>query len=122
MAGLSCRRFDAPDEVRAFEKGRLELLSTPRGTVGRFTLEPGWRWSAHVKHIAGTELCEARHFQYQVSGRLHVVMRDGTEAETGPGDVTLMDAGHEAWVVGSEPVVLIDWAGTVDYARPKQAE
>ncbi|MCX5758746.1 MAG: cupin domain-containing protein [Candidatus Hydrogenedentes bacterium] len=117
MAGIELKSFASPDEVRTFEKGKLELLNMGRGVVGRVTLEPGWRWSRHVKPIAGTELCEAPHFQYHVSGRIHVVMRDGTELEAGPGEVTTLAAGHDAWVVGDEPVVLVDWAGAVDYAR-----
>jgi hypothetical protein len=117
MAGIEHRTFDSPDETRVFETGRLELLKMDRGRVGRYTLEPGWRWSSHVKPIAGTELCEAPHFQYQLSGHLHVLMRDGTEVDVGPGDVVAMDAGHDAWVVGDQPVVIIDWAGAVDYAK-----
>ena len=117
MAGIEQTSFDTPDEVRVFEKGKLELLKMSRGVVGRLTLEPGWRWSEHVRHIAGTELCEAPHFQYHVAGRIHVVMRDGTQMEAGPGDITALAAGHDAWVVGDEPAIIIDWAGAVDYAR-----
>jgi hypothetical protein len=117
MAGLEQRSFDSPDEVRVFEKGKLALVKMERGVVGRLTLEPGWRWSAHVRHIAGTELCEAPHFQYHVSGRIGVLMRDGTKTEIGPGEITALAAGHDAWVVGDEPVVLIDWAGAIDYAK-----
>lgn len=117
MAGIGQKSFDVPDEVRLFENGKIELLKMDRGVVGRFTLEPGWRWSAHVKPIAGTDLCEAPHFSYHVSGRLHVLMRDGTQVDIGPGDVVTLDAGHDAWVVGDEPVVIIDWAGAIDYAK-----
>lgn len=117
MAGFEQKRFSAPDEVRVFEKGRLELLKMSRGVVGRMVLEPGWRWSLHVKPIAGTELCEAPHFQYQVSGRLRVLMRDGTQLECVAGDIVTLAAGHDAWVVGEDPVVIIDWAGAIDYAR-----
>lgn len=117
MAGVEQRTFASPDEVRVFEKGRMELIKFNRGVVGRLTLEPGWRWSEHVRHIAGTELCEAPHFQYHVSGRICVLTRDGTQIEVGPGEVTVLDAGHDAWVIGDEPVVLIDWAGAVDYAK-----
>jgi hypothetical protein len=117
MAGIEQKTFALPDEVRTFEKGKLELLKLGRGVVGRITLQPGWRWSEHVRHIAGTELCEAPHFQYHVSGRICVLMRDGTQVEAGPGEVTTLAAGHDAWVVGDEPVVLIDWAGAVDYAK-----
>ena len=117
MATAEQKEFTSPDEVRTFEKGRAQLLNMNGGVVGRLTLEPGWRWSQHVKPIAKTEWCEAPHFQYHVSGRLHIVMSDGTEFEAGPGDVTMLPAGHDAWVVGNEPVVLIDWAGAANYAK-----
>src|ERR671933_2163522 len=79
-----------PDEVRSFPKGRLELINVDGGAVGRLILEPGWRWSEHVKPIAGTEWCEAPHFQYHVSGVLHIVMADWKEFEAGPGEVTAL--------------------------------
>jgi hypothetical protein len=111
--------FAKPDEVRTFPHGRIELLHIGGGTVGRMTLEPGWRWRNDVKPIAGTEWCEAPHFQYVVSGRLHVVMVDGREFDLGPGSVSSLPAGHDAWVIGNEPVVGVDWFGAVNYARPK---
>jgi hypothetical protein len=117
MAKAEQKHLREPDEVRTFEKGRLELVNIGGGTIGRLTLEPGWRWSTHVKQIAGTELCEAPHFQYQVSGKIHVKMADGTELDSGPGDVTLLPSGHDAWVVGNEPVVLVDWNGATNYAK-----
>ncbi|HEY3377794.1 MAG TPA: cupin domain-containing protein [Armatimonadota bacterium] len=116
MAHAEHKDFAAPDEVRTFEKGKLELVNIAGGVVGRLTLEPGWRWSLHVKPLAGTEWCEAPHFQYHLAGRLHILMADGSEFEAGPGDVTALPVGHDAWVIGDEPVVLIDWAGASDYA------
>jgi quercetin dioxygenase-like cupin family protein len=116
MASAEHKTFDAPDETRRFEKGRVDLLNIGGATIGRLTLEPGWRWSEHVKPIAGTAWCEAPHFQYQVSGRLHVVMQDGTEFESGPGEVHALPQGHDGWVVGDEPVVLVDWWGASNYA------
>jgi len=85
MAGSEQKRFDTPDEVREFPHGRAEIVNIGGGEVGRLVLEPGWRWSEHVKPIAGTELCQAPHFQYIVSGRVGVRMADGTEMEVGPG-------------------------------------
>lgn len=114
------KNFGKPDEVRTFEKGRLELINIHGGEVGRLILEPGWRWSLHVKPIAKTEYCEAPHFQYHASGTLHVVMADGTEFDAGPGDVTSLPAGHDGWVVGDEPVVLVDWNGALHYAEREQ--
>ena len=110
-------RFAQPDEVREFPHGRLEIVKVGGAEIGRLILEPGWRWSNDVKPIAGTELCEAPHMQYHVSGRLHVLMGDGTEFEAGPGDVTSLPQGHDGWVVGNEPVVVVDWFGASNYAR-----
>jgi mannose-6-phosphate isomerase-like protein (cupin superfamily) len=115
------KSYDTPDEVRSFEKGKVEVLNIGGGAIGRLTLEPGWRWSSHVKPIAGTKLCEVPHFQYQVSGRLRVVMADGTEFEVGPGEVAAIPPGHDAWVVGKTPVVLIDWTGATNYAKESVA-
>jgi hypothetical protein len=109
--------LNRPDETRTFEKGRLDLVEIAGGVVGRLTLEPGWRWSQHVKSIARTELCEAPHFQYHLSGVLRIAMADGTEFDAHPGEVTALPSGHDAWVVGDEPVVVVDWHGARDYAR-----
>ncbi|HEY0506824.1 MAG TPA: cupin domain-containing protein [Blastococcus sp.] len=109
--------FDKPDEVREFPHGRVEIVTVGGAEIGRLILEPGWRWSNDVKPIAGTGLCEAPHMQYHVSGRVHVLMADGTEFEAGPGDVTSLPQGHDAWVVGDEPVVVVDWYGASNYAR-----
>ena len=117
MAQTEHKRLNTPDETRAFEKGKLEVVKIGGGTVGRLTLLPGWRWSEHVKPIAGTKSCEAPHFQYHVSGRLRIRMDDGTEFEGGPGDVTCLPSGHDAWVVGNESVVVVDWHGATSYAK-----
>jgi hypothetical protein len=107
----------SPDETRTFDKGKLELVTIGGNTFGRATFQPGWRWSTSVKPLVNTKSCEAPHLQYQVSGRLHVVMDDGSEDEFGPGDIALLPPGHDAWVVGDEPVVVIDFSGMVDYAK-----
>jgi len=112
------KTLSQPDEVREFELGRLDVVEIGGGSVGRLTLQPGWRWSEHVKPIAGTELCEAPHFQYHLTGTLRIAMADGTEFEAKPGDITSLPAGHDAWVVGDEPVVVIDWQGASQYAQP----
>ena len=117
MAKMEVQGFGSPTETRRFEKGRIELIKIGGATVGRGVFEPGWRWSKHVKPIAKTEWCEAPHFQYHVSGTLHVQMADGTEIDLKPGDVALLPIGHDGWVVGNEPVVVIDFQGMVDYAR-----
>ena len=111
------RPFTKPDEVRTFPKGKLELININGGTVGRATLEPGWKWSESVKPIANTPSCDAPHFQYQVSGTLKIVMDDGTEFVSRAGDISLLTAGHNAWVVVNEPVVLVDFQGMANYAK-----
>ena len=112
------RGFDAPDEVREFPHGRAEIVRIGGGEVGRYVFEPGWRWSEHVKAIAGTDSCQAPHFQYHLSGRLAIRMDDGTELVAGPGDVTSLPSGHDGWVVGDEPAIVIDWFGASAYAKP----
>ena len=115
--GADYRNFNKPTEVRTFEKGRMELVIVAGMTIGRLTLEPGWRWSKHVKPIVGTTWCEAPHFQYIISGKLHVIMADGEEFDLVAGDVNSLPSGHDAYVVGNEPVVGVDWAGAVNYAK-----
>ena len=117
MSKAELRGFGKPEEVREFPKGRLELVTIGGATVGRAILQPGWRWSTSVKPIAGTKSCEAPHFQYHVSGVLRVVMDDGTELDCRAGDVSLLPSGHDAWVVGNEPVVVVDFQGMIDYAK-----
>jgi hypothetical protein len=112
------RSFEAPDETRPFPNGRVEIVKVGDGIIGRLVLEPGWRWSNDVKPIANTSSCEAPHFQYHVSGRLAIRMDDGTEFVAGPGDVTSLPSGHDAWVLGDEPVVVVDWYGASSYASP----
>jgi hypothetical protein len=111
------KSFVSPDETRAFPNGHVDILEVGDGQVGRLVFEPGWRWSTDVKPIAGTGSCEAPHFQYHVSGRLAIRMDDGTEFVAGPGDITVLPSGHDAWVVGDEPVVTVDWFGATNYAR-----
>lgn len=117
MSRAECKDFNNPDEVRTFERGKVELVNIGGTLVGRYTLEPGWRWSEHVKSIAQTEWCEAPHLQYQVSGILHIQMADGTEFDTVMGQVSWLPAGHDAWVVGNQAVVLVDFAGAMNFAK-----
>jgi quercetin dioxygenase-like cupin family protein len=109
--------FDEPDEVREFPNGRAEILKIGGGEVGRYVFEPGWRWSKDVKPIAETESCEAPHFQYHLSGQLAIRMDDGTEFVAKAGDITSLPSGHDGWVVGDEPAVVIDWFGASNYAK-----
>jgi len=119
MAKMVKKSLDQAEEVRAFadDKGRLELVDLANGGVGRATFEPGWQWSKHVKPIAKTDSCQSAHLGYYVSGRMKVVMDDGQEEEFGPGDYAVIPPGHDAWIVGDEPCVVIDWQGFADYAK-----
>src|SRR5437868_13126819 len=115
-AGSEHKSFGKPDEIREFPNGKAEILNVGGGQVGRLVFQPGWRWSKDVKPLAKTKSCEAPHFQFHVSGRLAIQMDDGTQFTAGPGDVTSLPSGHDAWVVGDEPVVVVDWFGASRYA------
>jgi hypothetical protein len=117
MKRMEAKSFSVPDEVRKFDKGKVELVNIGGATIGRAVFEPGWRWSTSVKPIVNTKSCEAPHFQYHVSGTIKVLMDDGTEKEFKAGDVSLLPSGHDAWVVGNEPVVVVDFQGMADYAK-----
>jgi hypothetical protein len=117
MKKLEVKDFNNPDEVRTFDKGKLELIKVGGALIGRATLQPGWKWSESVKPIAKTESCEAPHFQYHASGTIRIRMDDGTERDVKAGEVSLVPTGHDAWVLGNEPVVLIDFQGMADYAK-----
>lgn len=110
------KSFEKAVESRDVPSGRLELMKIAGSIVGRAAFLPGWRWSTSVKPIVGTESCQVQHLQYHVSGVLRVRMDDGTEFDCRPGEVTFLTPGHDAWVVGDEPVVLVDFEGMKKYA------
>jgi hypothetical protein len=114
---MEVKNLNSPEETRNFDKGKVELVKIGGAMVGRAVFQPGWKWSESVKPIAKTKSCEAPHFQYHVSGTLRVRMDDGTERDLKPGDVSLLPSGHDAWVVGNEPVVVVDFQGMLDYAK-----
>jgi hypothetical protein len=125
MAKAEYKRFEQPDERRPFPNGHAEIVNIGGGVVGRFIFYPGWRWSNDVMPIAKTKSCEAPHFQYHVSGHLAIRMDDGTEFVAGPGDVSALPSGHDAWVVGDQPAVVVDWCGATGYgteAPPRKAK
>ena len=114
---MEVKSLNSPEETRSFDKGKLDLVEIGGAMVGRAVFQPGWKWSESVKPIAKTKSCEAPHFQYHVSGTIRVRMDDGTERDLKPGDVSLLPSGHDAWVVGNEPVVVVDFQGMRDYAK-----
>jgi len=114
---LEAKSFSQPDESREFGHGNLKIVKIGSGTIGLTTFEPGWKWSIDVKPIAGTDSCQVDHAGYVISGRMKIVLNDGTEAEVGPGNVFTVPPGHDAWTVGDEACVVVDWAGNAAYAK-----
>ena len=119
MAGIHAGNFDSPDETRSPEKSRVDVVNVGGATAARMTFQPGWRWTECIKPIAGTDTCQAHHLGVVVGGRLHVVHDDGTEGEVGPGDVYVVEPGHEAWVVGDEEFVAYEFQSqaAAEYAK-----
>ena len=117
MARLQRRQFADPDDVRTVPHGLIEVVELDDRVVGRLSYEPGWRWSVDVKPIAGTDTCQFHHFGVTLSGRVRIQMRDGIELEIGPGDVFEIPPGHDAWVIGDEPWVSVDFEAMRGYGR-----
>jgi quercetin dioxygenase-like cupin family protein len=116
---MGIKSFDRPDETRPFAaNGRADVVTVAGVTALRGVFEPGWRWSEHVQPIAGTPSCQAAHAGYVLAGRMRVRMDDGTEGEVGPGDVFVASPGHDAWTVGDQACVVIDFGPSAGaYAR-----
>jgi quercetin dioxygenase-like cupin family protein len=115
---LEAKSLDSPDETRPFvDKGKVDIVNLGGVTVGRGVVEPGWRWSEHARPIAGTDSCQAAHTGYILSGRMQVVMDDGTEGQAGPGDAFVIPPGHDAWTVGDDPCVFLDFSGMTEYIK-----
>jgi hypothetical protein len=119
MDELVGKQFDNHDEVRQFTdgSGQVELVHLNGHAIGRGTFQPGWRWSQNVKPIAGTDSCQVEHIGYVLEGRMALKMDDGKELEFGPGDTFHMPPGHDAWIVGDQPCVLLDFGGLKGYAQ-----
>lgn len=111
MAEGRPKNFAKPDETIDFPLLTAQIVEVGDYTVGRVVHEPGWRWSTHVRPKVGGEWCQARHVGVVLSGRLMVLMQDGTEIQLGPGDVVDVSPGHDGWVVGDEPAVQLEWTG-----------
>jgi len=118
MSTMQKKNLSHPDEVRTFDKGQVELATLGGVTFGRITVQPGWKWSTCIKPIVKTKSCEAPHLQYIIAGRIAILMDDGSQMEFTAGDIALIPPGHDAWVVGGEPVVAIDITGMGEYAKP----
>lgn len=118
MARLQRQRFSEPSAVRRFPHGRIDVVELDDNVVGRMTYEPGWRWSVDIKPTAGTDRCQNHHLGVTLQGRLRVEMADGTELEVGPGEVFEFPPGHDAWVVGDEPWISVDFLAMRTYGRP----
>lgn len=114
---LAAKSLDHPDEIRDLGQGSMAVVDVAGAAVARAVFQPGWRWSVHVRPRAGTTSCQATHVGVVLSGRLAVRMDDGTEAVAGPGDAFSISPGHDGWVVGDEPCVMLDWAGAESYGR-----
>ena len=109
---VDVKNLDAPDERRALPHGVLDVVNLPGATVVRATFQPGWRWLTDVAPIVGTSSCQVAHTGIVLSGRFHVRMDDGRGFDFGPGDAHVVAPGHDAWVVGEEAVVTVDFAPT----------
>ena len=120
MGKATSVNFTTPDETRSFPNGTSDIVHVGEDTIARLTLQPGWHWADHVKPIAGTESCQLRHVGYMVSGRLTVRMDDGTETITEAGQAYVIEPGHDAWTVGDEPVMALEFntRSAESYAKP----
>jgi len=118
---LQRRRFSEPSDVRTFPRGRIDVVELDDTVVGRMSYEPGWRWSVDIKPIVGTDTCQYHHLGVTLSGRLRAQMPDGTELEIGPGDLFEIPPGHDAWVVGDEPWVSVDFEAMRTYGKERDA-
>jgi quercetin dioxygenase-like cupin family protein len=116
MKNVVTGRFEAPDEIRQFDKGKFEIVKIGGMTIGRASYEPGWKWSTHVKPTAGTESCEVEHIGLVLTGRAMVLMDDGSEIELKAGDFFHVGPGHDSWVVGDQPYVSLHFLGAEAYA------
>jgi len=117
MPGVEARDFDSPDETRAPDKTRSEIVRMSGASVARLTLQPGWSWSECIKPVVGTNSCQNRHLGVVQEGRMRILHDDGTEVEIGPGEAYVIEPGHEAWVLGDEPFVGYEFESAEEYAK-----
>jgi hypothetical protein len=117
VSTLAAKSHDKPDEVRSPDKTRVEVVRLPGFTLGRLKMQPGWRWSACIKPVVGTDSCQVSHVGHAVSGRLTVKMNDGSQKSIAAGDSYTIPPGHDAWVEGNEPFVCIEVMSAEQYAK-----
>ena len=120
MAGITVKSFDSPDETRSPDKTQLDVVDLGTVKAARLTAQPGWRWSECIKPVVGGESCQVHHVGVVLSGTMHIVHDDGTEGDLGPGDAYVIEPGHDAWVVGDQPLVgfEFDSSAAQTFARP----
>lgn len=111
MAGPYRKSLDEPDESADYGGAVEDLVTIGDFTVGRLKQQPGFSWRTHIQPLVGGEWCLARHVGVILSGQIRVLLKDGTRIDLGPNDVFDIPPGHDAWVVGDEPCVELDWSG-----------
>jgi hypothetical protein len=119
MLDVILKRFEHPDELRTFEKGKFEIVRLGGMVIGRASYEPGWKWSQHVGAATGAKSCTVEHVGMVVSGRATAAMDDGRVIEIKAGDIFHIAPGHDSWVVGEEPYVSLHFLGADQYASQK---
>jgi quercetin dioxygenase-like cupin family protein len=111
------KSHSSPNEVRTPDKTRVEIVRLEGFAIGRFTLEPGWRWSQCVKPVVKTEACQLSHVGCAVSGHLTVRLKDGTVKTISAGESYTVPPGHDAWVEGKERYIGIEVMSAEQYAK-----
>jgi quercetin dioxygenase-like cupin family protein len=114
------KSLNSPDEKRRPPKSEIDVVTVGGNTLGRFSFEPGWRWSESIKPIAKTDSCQKNHVGFCLSGSIEVQLVDGTKATITSGDAYAIPAGHDAWVTGDEPFVGFEVESAATYATPPQ--
>jgi hypothetical protein len=117
MAGIEARDFSSPDETRKPDKTLIELVGINGGQIGRFTFQPGWRWSECIKPVVNTDSCQVDHIGYMLEGKLHIQHTDGTQQDITPGMVYRIAPGHDAWNDGGEAAVVVEFQGAANFAK-----
>ncbi len=114
---FATKSHDAPDERRTPSKTQVDVVRLEGFTLGRLTLQPGWRWSECIKPVVNTESCQVSHVGYVVAGRLTIRLADGREETIRPGESYTIPPGHDAWVAGAEPFVGLEVLSAEQFAK-----